>query len=396
MRDILLSLLILTIFIGYLHAAATTEETVCTTTEADVTSASLEVQYGDLHNVSAAIRQTRASCIANVFTNFDRMVGCVGGTGGYQILYTRKLGYVVRRLEVWKGCGAPNDGFKGIRVTYDDPSLNPPIFGNTCGSGSSFTFEQGEYLVGDVTFSGNGMGTRVGYMRFSTSRGREFKFGNDGRDKYNYASNNGFLTGIHGSANADLDMLGFIVTYGVQRTAIENVVYPGLGSIQSGLDPKGLFSGSATNDSPLADTVSRSVTETKGEQKCWSNTFTASFGMSATVTAGVPLVAEVTAGYQWEVSASTTQSQCVDTSRAETVAHEFAIPAYHVCELLVTQFASQIDLEYTGTFVFYMVTGNRVTTSTRGWYDGMYISSASSSKICTALRPQAEGVKDEL
>ena len=49
---------------------------------------------------------------------------------------------------------------------------------------AEITFKPGEKLVGDVQLSGNGIGTRLGMIKFSTSTGQSYQCGADTHTKY--------------------------------------------------------------------------------------------------------------------------------------------------------------------------------------------------------------------
>lgn len=42
---------------------------------------------------------------------------------------------------------------------------------------ASFDFTPGEYLINDLILTGNGSGTRLGYIEFQTNLGKTFKAG---------------------------------------------------------------------------------------------------------------------------------------------------------------------------------------------------------------------------
>jgi hypothetical protein len=52
-------------------------------------------------------------------------------------------------------------------------------------------------LVGDLILCGNGIGTRTGYLEFSTNMGNNFKVGSM-HTPYYYPTGNSFLMGFFG------------------------------------------------------------------------------------------------------------------------------------------------------------------------------------------------------
>jgi len=241
-------------------------------------------------------------------------------------------------------------------------------------------------LRGDAVFSGNGIGTRVGYIKFQTNRGQTFEIGNNNRDKYPQYVDGAFLTGIFGRANVDLDTIGFVVTQTIDRTALENVRYPDLASLTTGLTPQDLYSQTYINSGPTENSFSRSISETTGEDNCWEVSLGLTFGMEVSVTAGVPAIASTTAGYHWEVSATASHTRCKSTARTESRDFYFYIPPFHTCYIYIFQWVSRLySIRYTGDFVFYMQNGYRIGTSVSGYYDGLYVSETFVNNTCIEL-----------
>jgi len=48
---------------------------------------------------------------------------------------------------------------------------------------ASFEFKLGEYIINDVVISGNGKGTRTGYINFETNLGNTFEAGSSAGSK---------------------------------------------------------------------------------------------------------------------------------------------------------------------------------------------------------------------
>jgi len=79
-----------------------------------------------------------------------------------------------------------------------------------------------------------------------------------------------YLTGIHGRSGSDLDQIGFIITEPIDSTDLENMRYPTLGSLKSGLSPAVLFKDTyyhkAPNDIGNQKTVEETTKANAGNQ----------------------------------------------------------------------------------------------------------------------------------
>jgi len=332
-------------------------------------------------------------CTFNVFSGFDKapdctntpITECIGGCGGNVISYPRQLGQPITRLKAWQGCGTDHNGLKGIQITYQTGTY---MFGNTCGGGVEIIFDVGEYIVGDITISGNGVGTKVGYIQFKTNKGKNFQIGDSGHNHYIFPADGAYLTGIHGRSSADLDQIGFIITEPIDSTDLENMRYPTLGSLKSGLSPAVLFKDTYYNKSPNEIGNQKTVEESTGESKCWKSTFGTTFGMSLTVEAGAPIIGgKVETGFKWEVSTSSEHQSCTNTAKKVGDVKNFVIPGNNNCTVEITQWASPVDnLPFVADFVFNMRSGAHVKQpNVQGSYNGIYISQSSTSVTCTPL-----------
>jgi hypothetical protein len=65
------------------------------------------------------------------------------------------------------------------------------------GPNGEFTFKDGEHLTGDLILCGNGIGTKTGYLGFSTNMGNKFSVGTM-HTPYYYPTGNSFFMGIFG------------------------------------------------------------------------------------------------------------------------------------------------------------------------------------------------------
>ena len=151
---------------------------------------------------------------------------CVGGFGGSPWStcgwVTNQKALVVTKLEVWWNSST----LKAVQITYANSSISP-IFGQTSGNGSSITFAPGERVT-SLTLWGNGVGTRTGRIRITTSKGQTFDVGKntDGQNSYSAPIGSGILVGMVGRGGQDIDMLGAVFLEGsVSSISIGDIQY---------------------------------------------------------------------------------------------------------------------------------------------------------------------------
>jgi hypothetical protein len=302
-------------------------------------------------------------------------IGCIGGHGGSPFQFHR-YGSTVKTLQVWVANSPP--AFKCMRTTFFDNTVHVQGICPTGNPTGQFHFASGERIVGDITVSGNGIGTRVGYMAFRTSMNNNFAVGNANNQHYYMASGSGYLSGFFGRANQDIDMLGFQFIKPLQSERLVDITYPTLDSIVAPNAPTRVTSYTGCNLSnetrPMEITADYSRTE--GESYTFTTRDTFSFGFSFSVTAKVPLVAETSAGYEWGVSHESTMAHTVENK--ETIGMSYTsrmnVPAYTISSETITQWDEYIDLPYDAKYEIVTLDGNRALFPSSGTYMGVYVS----------------------
>ncbi|CAE8734555.1 unnamed protein product, partial [Polarella glacialis] len=173
--------------------------------------------------------------------SYDRVhgkVGCIGGCSGTVFHVAEYLG-IVKSLHVrWvgkKGNHDKNAGIRAIGIYYFDDlreyfigTKNEVSSGNR---GNSFEFHEGEFVKGDLELSGNGFGTRLGYIGFATSEGRKFEAGQTNHDRYRFNSGGACLSSFHGQAGSDVNLLGVVFWKPIRSAQLQNIRYPTLDTL---------------------------------------------------------------------------------------------------------------------------------------------------------------------
>jgi len=304
--------------------------------------------------------------------------GCIGGCGG-EPFALHKQGGIVRSITVWYGTHVDkNDGIKAIRIAYFDDD-NDVVVGKPTGGPDSKTisFKPGETITGDVTLSGNGFGTRLGYIAFSTSGGQKFAAGQDGHTKYIFDSGNSFISGIVGRAGDDINELAFLFWKPIQDLYITGIKYPTLDSLAKVKSPAVIASQDFCNDNDVARPFagqSISKTETSGHDSCFTASATETFGESLTVKATIPELAEVTDESHWSISSTQEFKNCEQHSTTSKTTLTFPSPslaAHTRTSYQYTQWQGVLsDLPFTATFQVTFTDGTSITRSETGTYKG--------------------------
>ena len=151
-------------------------------------------------------------------------VWIIGGKGGSPFEFTglhngatlKKIGVAVGGWQI-----------KAVRVELSDGRVQKFGQGNTF---NEFEFEHGE-RINKLSLWGNGAGTRLGGIRFWTSRGREFfAYMTDWglKTEYSIDVGSGVCLGVQGNAGADVDCMAFIFISAIKSSVLTNMTYPKL------------------------------------------------------------------------------------------------------------------------------------------------------------------------
>lgn len=287
----------------------------------------------------------------------------IGGCGGEKFLY-HSYGSAVEHIKAWKG-GA-SDGLKAIYFqTFDGQTftigqipVGPPT--------KEFTFKVGERLKGNMILTGNGIGTRTGYIKFQTSLGNTFEVGNQ-KTNYIYDSKDSYLMGFFGTHGADVDTLGFLLMKELENQYLSDVDYE-LASVSLS-QPIRFREVEFTNPHNVEDTVVERIEQEMSTTKEWSVAGSFSFTYSSSVEAGVPGAAETTTG--WSISVGVTASYTNTKFESNVNSNEYTavVPACSYGNIDWTYFESTQPVSFRGALVYEFKDGS---TPLRIDVDGVY------------------------
>lgn len=124
------------------------------------------------------------------------------------------------------------DGFTSISITLF--SGLKEVFGNSAAAGecaksaSEFTFEAGELLASNSFLTMSAVNNAVGYLSFTTTKGRVFAVGSNALNKYSVpiGSYPRYLTGLYGFADQMVYDLAAYLSYGVVSSSMRDITFP--------------------------------------------------------------------------------------------------------------------------------------------------------------------------
>lgn len=316
---------------------------------------------------------------------------CVGGCSGAEYSHHVEKG-IVRSISVWWDSHVDsNSGVKAVRVQFfNDPAgEHTRVVGNAANPKAQYkeiSFKPGETIKGDVVLSGNGYGTRLGYVKFTTSAGQTFEAGQSGHIKYLFDSGDSFISGIGGRAGSDVDQMFFYFWKPIKSLWMVDIKYPTLSAIASFKSPTIIASktycNSNSEDRKGAEEI-ETKTVTSGYDSCFHSTATETFGGSIQVKAGLPGFAQTKAETHWEVKAEQEFQNCKQTSETSEQHLKFpiqTIAAHTRFAYQFTQWQGQLqELPFTATLKIQFFDGSILTQAQSGSYQGAAYSEVSQS-----------------
>ncbi|CAL8320079.1 unnamed protein product [Gadus morhua 'NCC'] len=148
----------------------------------------------------------------------------IGGDGGHPFSFTgRDNGATLKKIGVAVG----SKQIKAVRAELTDGRVE--TFGKDH-TFSEFTFEPGE-IITKLSLWGNGMGSRLGGIKFWTSSGNRFfalmtKW--PLKTEYSIDVGSGVCLGLEGRSGSDIDCMGFLFIKAIQSSVLTDMTYPSL------------------------------------------------------------------------------------------------------------------------------------------------------------------------
>lgn len=306
----------------------------------------------------------------------------IGGKGGAERKAYESDGRVLEKIGVWAGESA----ISGIKVWRT--GLQPAVFGTRSGPYQEYSFEPGE-RISRLSLWGNGAGTRLGAIAFTTDRDGKFDHGMTkwGRkQEYPIDVGSGICVGLLLRSGHEIDQGCFVFLKEIESCRMSDVHYPTLEFDMLGIRPVTLKSGSYSNQTDDDVTWQFSGTRTTTVSQEWSTTTGVEASAEVSVEAGVPEVASVKGSFGWKVSSSSTHSRSKSTEiELEWSEGGILSPGDSLRVTALTREGRLAALEYTAT----------MTVTVRGGGSFSYpIESTYAGVNCTAVEITTDGSND--
>ncbi|XP_075911047.1 aerolysin-like protein [Petromyzon marinus] len=257
-------------------------------------------------------------------TPYPLAVHACGGQGGTDFTFEgRSNGATLEKIWVWVG------GWQVKCVKAWLTNGTSAQHGGPLGSHSEFVFQPGE-LFSSLSLWGNGAGTRLGAIKFKTSKGRE---------SFAEMTDRGLETeypidiGSGGSASA------------LWRSELINVTYPTLRRELPKVQMEEIKSISYKNRGSVPQTYKVETSKTVTKTSSWSIANKLEATVSISVTAGIPDVVEVSSGFSFTVGTESTRGVSNSESKTELLSSTSPCPRGTVRVTLLNGATFDIPME---------------------------------------------------
>jgi hypothetical protein len=307
----------------------------------------------------------------NVLVN----LGAIGGSGGGAVEFLAQTGGLVERVGVW----ASGKDIIGVSVKFSNDEKINKMGSGEWGDYSEFIFEDASETVKSLSLWGNGQGTNLGRIKFTTSKGRTFDCGgHGGKTEYPMDVGSGLWVGIRGNCGATVDNMSVFFLTRVDSMKIKDVKFKNdpTGTSQ-GIKPKVLKSAQFPwhgkpydykFERPRIETESHTVTETKSHSTAlalglteeWKGEVNLFFAKTdLTITASEQMT------FTWTTENSTTDTTQTTDGMTPGVSGKITGPDDAIVVEAVT-YTGSLDLEYTATIEVKMASGASYNIPTNG------------------------------
>ncbi|XDV19454.1 hypothetical protein PO909_024924 [Leuciscus waleckii] len=292
----------------------------------------------------------------------------IGGQGGNAFSFTgQNNGASLEKIGVWVG----GSQVKAVRVWLTDGRVE--TFGVSSGPYQEYKFTPGECFT-SLSLWGNGIGTRLGAIKFKTSLGREF-FAKMTfcclQKEYPIDVGSGFCLGVVGRSGWDIDYMGFMFLKAVESVVLTDVQYPTLHQLIPKVTVEEIKSLTFRNNSSTTQKQKVESSKKITNKSSWSVSANVSSTFKMDVKAAIPEVVDITPGYSVTIGIESTYSQEHTDERTETLSTDVDVPPGKKLHVSVSIGRATFDLPYTGTVKMTCKNGSVFAYGTKGTYKGV-------------------------
>ncbi|XP_055788584.1 aerolysin-like protein isoform X3 [Salvelinus fontinalis] len=296
----------------------------------------------------------------------------IGGQGGSEFeFHGMNNGATLKKIGVAVG----GSQVKAVRAELTD--------GRVATFGDANTFNEFEFKLGEritkLSLWGNGAGTRLGAIKFTTSENREFfeKMNSWGlKTEYTINVGSGICLGLDGRSGSDIDCMGFLFINNIKSSVMTDMRYPTLSLFKPQVSPEYVKSLSHHNDTSLVQEESISYSKTLTKTSSWSVSNKIESTLSVSVKAGIPDLVEVASGFSLTVGVehSTSLEKTETITESDTI--NLKIPPGKTMDVEITVGRANIDLDYEANVKVTCMNGSQLVFPSKGVYTGVTYTSA--------------------
>ncbi|XP_059916222.1 aerolysin-like protein [Gadus macrocephalus] len=291
----------------------------------------------------------------------------IGGEGGSPFTFTgRDNGATLKKIGVAVGGWQ----IKAVRAELTDGRVQTFGKGHTF---NEFTFELAESIT-RLSLWGNGAGTRLGGIKFWTSSGRTFfQYMSDWglKTEYSIDVGSGVCLGLEGRAGSDIDNMGFLFINAIKSSVLTDMTYPSLAMYTPRVNKEYIKSLTYQNDTAADQEDKFSYGRTVTNSTTWSTTNKIESTVSVSVTAGIPDLVEVSAGFSLTTGEEQTSSMTKEETITESDEVTVTVPAGKTVKVEASVGRAVIDLPYSATLKITCLNGSKLQFQTTGNYKGV-------------------------
>lgn len=299
----------------------------------------------------------------------------IGGPSGRRFYFglnkrrAPRTGTVVRSLRAWYA----KKTMRGLEVELTNGRSR--MFGVKAGTSTEkFYLGGGEKVASLKIWPTNFRKGRSGGFELVTNQNRRFNVPVRKRkgNPYEPELGSGILIGVFGTAGSDIDSLGFALLRRVQSAELIELKYPDLSTLLIATSPKEIKCVTYDNSKGKAEqSFTFAGSERVEASESWSVTSGLEVGVSTTVKAGVPLIAEVSTTVTVTVSVSGTYGRSNTHTTEQSFNFPVAVPAGKRVQATATLYEGNINTRYTAKMMYILDSGKKFSYAVSGIYDGI-------------------------
>ncbi|KAM9506583.1 aerolysin-like protein isoform 1-T2 [Salvelinus alpinus] len=286
----------------------------------------------------------------------------IGGGGGTSFeFHGMNNGATLKKIGVAVG----NSQVKAVWAELTD--------GKVATFGDADTFNEFEFNLGEritkLSLWGNGSGTRLGAIKFTTSENREFSEKMTSwplKTEYTIDVGSGICLGLQGRSGSDIDCMGFLFIKTIKSSVMTDMEYPTLSLFKPQVIPENVKSVSHQNDTSLVLEKSITYSKTLTKTSSWSVSNKMESTLSVSVKAGIPDLVEVSSGFSLTLGVE----QSTRLHKTETITESgtinLKIPPGKTIDVEITVGKANIDLDYRATVKVTCMNGSQLLFPSNG------------------------------